>query len=281
MSWIESHKNLGQHPKLLKLCARMNWDEDMAIGKLHRFWWWASEYSLNGDLRKFQDTDIAIAMRVPLTDATSLMSAMIECRLIDTEPYIRIHDWWDFAGRYIQGRFSRTPDKWKAIQAEYEKVAPSPTKPVTNLQVAYRKPVIHTEQTEQKEQTPKSKPTFNIEPGKEVEFSRPKERAAAPVVKVDWDKCVSPHQLVARHFIKRFLPSIYATATTAYASNFFARHGADISKIIKATGDADLAIQAMDLFADDYGKKGLTWNLSTFARNCDDYLEMAIKQNRK
>ena len=29
-----------------------------------------------------------------------------------------IHDWWEYAGRYLQSKYGKTPEKWKAIKAQ-------------------------------------------------------------------------------------------------------------------------------------------------------------------
>ncbi len=119
MAWIESHQQLLNHPKVMDLSAAMGWDVDVVIGKLHRLWWWCIDYAEDGDLRKHREGRIAAAMNVPVSDAKKLVKELVEAGWIDSEPYLRIHDWWDYAGKYLQGRYKRSPELWQAIRAKY------------------------------------------------------------------------------------------------------------------------------------------------------------------
>lgn len=135
MPWIESHQSLKDHPKLIALCEQMEWDIDTATGKLHRFWWWCLDYAIDGDLRKFNDAQLAHGMGVSIPHAKKLTAAMVESRWIDRTPYFRVHDWWDYVGKFLIIKWKNYPDKWKAVQTAYAKgvvttpltTAPSPS----------------------------------------------------------------------------------------------------------------------------------------------------------
>jgi hypothetical protein len=119
LAWIESHQELDGHPKVTDLMGLMGWDKDQVIGKLHRFWWWCLKYAQNGDLRKHNDNRIAEAMGVAMGDSKRLIEAMVQSCWIDRKPYFRVHDWWDYAGRFLQGKYSHSPSEWKTIRKAY------------------------------------------------------------------------------------------------------------------------------------------------------------------
>lgn len=119
MPWIESHQSLKDHPKLINLCQSMMWDVDCGIGKLSRFWWWCLDYAPDGDLSKFNDGQISHAMGVAIRDSAKLVEAMVASRWIDRTPYFRVHDWWDYVGRYLKIKWKDHPSKWQAVKDKY------------------------------------------------------------------------------------------------------------------------------------------------------------------
>jgi len=119
VAWIESHQELERHPKLFDLQVALNLNQNEVIGILHRLWWWCVDYCEDGDLRKFNDEQIAHAAGLS-GRGKDFVSAMKKTGFLDVEPYFRIHDWWDYVGRYLQGKYSRHPEKWQSIQTAYK-----------------------------------------------------------------------------------------------------------------------------------------------------------------
>jgi hypothetical protein len=118
MAWIESHQTLLNHPKTLDLMRFMEWDKATTVGKLHMFWWWCLDYAPDGDLTKHPSQRIAQAVEVQ--DHEKFMNAMIESGYIDTEPYLRVHEWWDYIGLFLQRRYGKKNEKkWKEVQELY------------------------------------------------------------------------------------------------------------------------------------------------------------------
>lgn len=104
MAWIESHQELGRHPKTKRLARAAGIGIPAAIGHLHLLWWWAMDFAQDGELTNYTDEDIADAA---IWDgiAHEFMNALIEAGFIDgTEGNRRIHDWWEYAGRLIDKR---------------------------------------------------------------------------------------------------------------------------------------------------------------------------------
>ena len=121
MSWIESHQALEKHPKVYDLMNLMEWDLDRTIGKLHRFWWWCVDYAEDGDLRKHNESRLAIAVGLKPEDGEKFIDSMMKSYWIDKKPYLRVHDWWHYLGRFLQVKYKHNPNKWKRIQKLYNK----------------------------------------------------------------------------------------------------------------------------------------------------------------
>lgn len=166
MAWIESHQELNGHPKVKRLARAMGWNLPETIGRLHMFWWWCVDYSPDGDLRKFNDADIAEAVALDAGQGQHFVTAMIECGgetasgFIERTPYFRVHDWWDFSGRYLQSRYSHSSEKWKKVKRMY------------GTRKAYDTQETHTYIHNQQNITEHNKP----KEGARVKFSKPSAR---------------------------------------------------------------------------------------------------------
>lgn len=118
MAWIESHQALREHPKVLRLSRAAGWSIPETIGKLQIFWWWCLDYATDGRLDKFDHSTIAHVFGVSV-EVDQFVHTLIEIGFLDSEPEIRVHDWWDYAGRFLQIRYKRTPKIWKEIKRFY------------------------------------------------------------------------------------------------------------------------------------------------------------------
>lgn len=118
MAWIESHQALEKHPKVLRLSRAASWSVPETIGKLHIFWWWCLNYATDGRLKKHGNDVIANVFGIT-TDCDQFVTTLNEIGFVDFEPEIRVHDWWDYAGKFLQIRYKRTPKTWKEIKRFY------------------------------------------------------------------------------------------------------------------------------------------------------------------
>jgi len=152
MSWIESHQALARHPKILHLSSLLKIPLDATIGRVHLLWWWCLDYALDGRLDKHQEGVIELACNIPLP-------LLREAGLVDEKPFLRIHDWWDYAGRFIKIKYKDYPEKSARIQKQYY----TPLKGCLNTSL---KP--------SNQPTITNQPTFN-QPTKEIRrsFSKP------------------------------------------------------------------------------------------------------------
>lgn len=120
MAWIESNCDIREHPKFLDLVNYVNINEDTVLGKLHRFWHWIMKYAEDGDLRKFNDMQLSRAIGLDSSEGKVFIESMVKACWLDREPYFRVHDWWDYAGKYLQGKYKRNPEKWEKIKSMYK-----------------------------------------------------------------------------------------------------------------------------------------------------------------
>ena len=117
MPWIESHQKLEKHPKLLELCSKTGWNKDETIGKLHRLWWWVLDYAEDGILTRFTPEQCLseINGKIPPKD---LLQVLIDTNFVDKD--LKIHDWWDYAGRYLTAKYRNTnPKLLQKIEKKY------------------------------------------------------------------------------------------------------------------------------------------------------------------
>ena len=125
MAWIETHQGLFSHPKTLRLTKLMKWDVDRTAAKLQRLWLWCMDYAPDGDLRATNASDVGAAVGLSDVEAKKFINAMVKTHWLDKEPYLRVHNWWQYTGLFLQRKHSRHPHIWQQIRDSY--VPPSAT----------------------------------------------------------------------------------------------------------------------------------------------------------
>jgi hypothetical protein len=110
MAWIESHQNLRNHPKVYHLSGLLGVPLDVTVGRLHFLWWWCLDYALDGNLAG-KESIIQSVCEIPF-------DKLVEAGFIEPTPYPRIHDWWDYAGRFIRLKYKNYPEKITRIERE-------------------------------------------------------------------------------------------------------------------------------------------------------------------
>ncbi|MGE3267117.1 MAG: hypothetical protein AB7P40_00105 [Chloroflexota bacterium] len=101
MAWIESHQEIREHPKTVRLKRRLGVGLAATIGHLHLFWWWALSYAEDGDLARFEDEIIADACEWE-GDAGEFVTALIASGFVNEDR--TIHDWDHYTGRIRKQR---------------------------------------------------------------------------------------------------------------------------------------------------------------------------------
>ncbi|HZK55700.1 MAG TPA: DnaD domain protein [Desulfosporosinus sp.] len=101
MSWIESHQEVGRHPKTKKLARLLEVSVVTVVGHLHYLWWWALDFAQDGYIGKYDEFDIAEAC-LWVGDHQAFVEALLQSGFVDqTESGLLIHDWFEYAGRLI------------------------------------------------------------------------------------------------------------------------------------------------------------------------------------
>jgi hypothetical protein len=116
MPYIESHIELGEHPKLEQLTLLLGVSAPQALGHLHYLWYWSFKYSKEGSLAGYKPAVIAKAAKWE-GDASTFVDALLNCGVgedgkgfleHDEHGALYIHDWWDYAGAYLDKKRANT-----------------------------------------------------------------------------------------------------------------------------------------------------------------------------
>jgi len=114
VAWIESNQELASHPKAIKAARKLGISVPAVVGHLHFLWWWCLKYAQDGDLTRFDASDIAVAAGWE-GDTGDFVTALVDCGpgdsmgfLEQTDLGLAIHDWMDYAGRLIEKRQANT-----------------------------------------------------------------------------------------------------------------------------------------------------------------------------
>lgn len=104
----------------------MRWSKNETIGFLHRFWWTVLEVSPSGDITALSSPEVMGEMLdMPVTVVAQALKAMEhpdpKQTFLDRKGgRLLVHDWLDFAGRYLSdSKFRRSPKKYAEIEALY------------------------------------------------------------------------------------------------------------------------------------------------------------------
>lgn len=111
MAWFELHQELCAHPKTKRLAKTLGICLPQAVGHCVCLWTWAMSYAQDGVLTDYGQDGIADAAQWP-GDPDVFVTAMIGCGVGDKPGFIEwtsedgliIHDWEDYAGKYIEKR---------------------------------------------------------------------------------------------------------------------------------------------------------------------------------
>jgi hypothetical protein len=135
MAWIESHQEIGRHPKTVRLARILGIPIPQAVGHLHFLWWWALDYAQDGDLTQFDEYEIAYAVMWD-KEPKAIIDALVTSRFLDADDNgLFIHDFDEYVGRLIEkreqskdrNRRARQKSAAPAQQACNERVTDAPT----------------------------------------------------------------------------------------------------------------------------------------------------------
>src|SRR3990167_3478063 len=120
--WIELHTNLLRHRKTKNLARALQIEPFMAVGHLTSFWTNVLEQAEDGDITKWSKEDIA-DYACYVGDADKFYNALLNAGdgwIDEREGKIIIHDWWDYAGRYLTAKYRTfNPGRLEMIKSIY------------------------------------------------------------------------------------------------------------------------------------------------------------------
>lgn len=126
-AWIELHVNLPTHKKTRRLARLLGLsvpqDIPQVVGYLCVFWSWSIENASDGALSGFDAQDVADAAGW-MGDPDVFLGAMIESGFLDDEDDgLFIHDWLDYAGRYLEYKNRNDTKRQKAKERQRKRRA--------------------------------------------------------------------------------------------------------------------------------------------------------------
>lgn len=119
MAWIESHTVLLRHRKIKELARALRLRPAYVMGHLHSLWHAALEQQEDGDLSSWSDELIAESSDFP-GDAPQFVRLLQDTGWLDGK---LIHDWLDYAGRYLTTKYKTSnPKRLKEIYKKHKLV---------------------------------------------------------------------------------------------------------------------------------------------------------------
>ena len=118
------------------------------------------DYAPDGNVSRFSSQQIGRACD---TDGARFMDAMVTAGFVDSAPYLRLHDWWDYSGEFLRGRLAGKPEQLKAIKDSYSVVTPELPRSAGDVNA----PQIRVDKKEEKEKQEKK------DKGERIRFAPP------------------------------------------------------------------------------------------------------------
>lgn len=111
MAWIESHTHTLRHRKVANLARELRIRRSYAMGHLHSLWHVALEQQEDGDLSSWSDEFIAESSDYS-GDAPQFVQQLQRHGFLDGR---LIHDWVDYAGKYLTSKYGGGTDRGRKI----------------------------------------------------------------------------------------------------------------------------------------------------------------------
>lgn len=129
MAWLEVHTPLIRHRKLKKMARQLKITPVQALGHLVSLWGCVLELAEDGDISKWSNDDIA---EYSLFEGESrhFVGVLLDTGWLDIRrgggwEKKLIHDWWDYAGRYLTTKYrNRNDEKLQQIKSLFAQGKP-------------------------------------------------------------------------------------------------------------------------------------------------------------
>jgi hypothetical protein len=105
MAWVESHQEIGKHPKTKRAARLAGVSIPTMVGHLHMVWHYALDFAESGDVTHLEPWQIEDAAMWDGAEG-KLHAALVESGYIDVdeEGNRSLHHWHDYAGKLIERR---------------------------------------------------------------------------------------------------------------------------------------------------------------------------------
>lgn len=117
MAWYEAHQTLAKHPKTLKLSTLIKCERRYAVGLLHDLFTWGLDAAKkDGTLPGLNADEIAAALDFSGKKGRAVVDALVASGYLElSENGYKIHDWYDYAGKFADQRedAKKRKDAWK------------------------------------------------------------------------------------------------------------------------------------------------------------------------
>ena len=275
MAWIESHTNLDRHSKLIRFQTAMRWSRNETVGFLHRFWWSVLEVSPSGDVTALTSPEVmSETLNMKLDIVRDAIQRLEEFGFIERNgENVYVHDWLDYAGRFLRSKFSKKRETLVSIWALHGKdygdkdetdTQPTPrrnstdtppTRTIPNLTVPNQKD----KESKPPEKSPAGQPPDNQNP--KVNGTEPPKKAYGPP-KSDIQKVVAGFKAVLN------VPDEDREWDAVYFRRY-SRPAADLLRLCR--GDVMVVADCIDQVSSALEKKGLSWTPETIVKHAGDW----------
>ncbi len=119
MPWIESHSVLVEHRKVREAARELSITPVTFLGHLHCLWHRVIDLCEDGDITSWTEHDIAYYSRWEGDE--KIFYSALKNRFIDEKRGMKlIHDWLDYAGRYLTTKYRNSnPKRLKEIEKKH------------------------------------------------------------------------------------------------------------------------------------------------------------------
>jgi hypothetical protein len=119
MAWIESHTHLLKHHKVLRMASSLSIRPVEVIGHLHCLWHNVLELREDGDISMWTPKEVAFYSQFE-GDVNKFYEALKDGWLDQRNGYVLVHDWLEYSGRYLQGKYRTHQNiKWETIRKKH------------------------------------------------------------------------------------------------------------------------------------------------------------------
>lgn len=257
MAWIESHVELGDHPKLRELCFSLGIKKYEAVGHLTLLWHFALKYAWrDGDLRRFTPRVICDAVGWDKDHDTFVM-ALQETGWLEKDS-LQIHDWLSYAGKLVNDRLYNEERRENAVKRrKTSSNAVNPRKSTATVP----NPTLPN----------RTKDLKTTEPLKDKGSSTPLKPSATEKGLTDLQKVVTAFKVLQG----------FPRDDKKWDEMYFGRFSKSAAALIKFLGNWKDAVDCCEDVYSRLTEKGLTVTMETIVKHAGDWLREKREREAK